>query len=265
MPTTPFIPTELRGLVTNINPSTGSFDMGGVPQTVSPAAFNDTFSPESVMQQRRSTENGLAVNKVKRNNFPLLRGAGDGFRGIRQSGTAGRLATDSLIGAALGSAALYGLSRHSGTAAPTMGGLGKASLIGAGSMAAGGLLYRLLREHNARKAEELRKAGSATKSASGTEVLVSLLLRVLDTDPTIGTGDKKAIVQEVARMDGMKQQQLINILGTVSGAGAGAAIAKFVFGSGLIGTLAGAAMGGMFGSGLTSKGRHNAFGHYSPY
>ena len=112
-----------------------------------------------------------------------------------------------------------------------------------------------------RPESDFQKIASVTKRSSVADV-VSALQR----DYTLSFQEKADLVRAVSKLSAAEQQRLSMQISPLSGAAIGAAVAKFIFGRGALGTM----MGGLLGGGLTSlfsgpSPHRNAFGEITAY
>lgn len=143
-----------------------------------------------------------------------------------------------------------------------LGWLGR-SLFGLGGAGLGALLTQQMRGGSLPRASIDRGKSASTNWAAGAEQqLRRMLIAEVQGNPSIDSSLRLSVIAALGRIGGSDLQALARAVATVGGAAAGAVIARWLLGKGLIPSLAGAAAGAMFGL-SASRPRTNALGRQS--
>ena len=134
------------------------------------------------------------------------------------------------VGGGIAGAITDAFTHNSGTAARL------ATLLGLGGAALGGLSGHMRQPQD--KAASWREGEDSVKEQ---------LIEAINNAQMMNFNDRMRATAAVPQLNAFQAQQLLSQVSMLGGAAAGAAIMRFLFGAGLMGTLAGGFMGGMLG------------------
>lgn len=157
-------------------------------------------------------------------------------------------------GAVAGGTGLGLLGGAAGLGLNALGGSGWGRRLGWGGLLLGALLGGLAGHYRSQnpgtpKAASFKRSFGFNDDTS--DPLPTIRERLL-ADPTISPDTQGTLLELVAQLSMNQLQRLRSMLGAVVGAGAGALVARFLMGAGLLGTLAGAIGGGWLGNRFAS-------------
>lgn len=261
-----YIPPHLEGRVSDFRR-----ELDGSVSFFDPRAALGTFGPE---KSRTTVTPEVYDSTFGKDRFDLARSAETAYGVPRQSPTLTSMAHDWIVDK--GRRGLnYGLSSE-GRAAGTVGLLsalagGLAGGVGENGSLGRGLLYALLAggagvgatalSQNLHKNREANrtKAASVTKSAFADTDLLSLLA----TNTFIPENDKRMFIAAFARLQAREKDELARLLRVTAGATAGAMIARYLRGKGLLPMVVGGMLGAFVGRALSPRPIFNNLGQLS--